>query len=119
MPTQKESTEETEGIKPLSCVQICMHVLQVIQQPYFFSKLLSCTSGIKASFNAVVSLCLQVLQVVGYDLAAQPPYWLAKNSWSTAFAAGAHLTQVLIQRLATLLVRDLSAVVHLQNLVQR
>jgi hypothetical protein len=29
------------------------------------------------------------LQVVGYDLASQPPYWLCKNSWSTNFAAGA------------------------------
>uniref|UniRef100_A0A383WDA4 Peptidase C1A papain C-terminal domain-containing protein n=1 Tax=Tetradesmus obliquus TaxID=3088 RepID=A0A383WDA4_TETOB len=28
------------------------------------------------------------VQVVGYDLASQPPYWLCKNSWSTNFAAG-------------------------------
>jgi hypothetical protein len=29
-----------------------------------------------------------LLQVVGYDLSSQPPYWLCKNSWSTNFAAG-------------------------------
>ncbi|WIA37148.1 hypothetical protein OEZ86_014109 [Tetradesmus obliquus] len=39
--------------------------------------------GPKATF-----VTSHAVQVVGYDLASQPPYWLCKNSWSTNFAAG-------------------------------
>jgi hypothetical protein len=45
-------------------------------------------------------------QVVGYDLASLPPYWLCKNSWSTNFAAGA-LEMALIRLLPRQTIRTL------------